>query len=53
VHGEADASEALRERIQRELGWSVCVPLQGQGHRAGPAGRRHRAPAAGGTAHGR
>lgn len=30
VHGEADASEALRERIQRELGWSVCVPLQGQ-----------------------
>ncbi|MFG0381636.1 MBL fold metallo-hydrolase RNA specificity domain-containing protein [Pseudomonas sp. zbq_18] len=30
VHGEADASEALRERIQRELGWAVCVPLQGQ-----------------------
>lgn len=30
VHGEADASEALRERIRRELGWSVCVPLQGQ-----------------------
>lgn len=30
VHGEADSSEALRERIQRELGWSVCVPLQGQ-----------------------
>ncbi len=30
VHGEADASEALRERIQRELGWSACVPLQGQ-----------------------
>ena len=30
VHGEADAAEALRERIQRELGWSVCVPLQGQ-----------------------
>ncbi|BCR24148.1 MBL fold metallo-hydrolase RNA specificity domain-containing protein [Aquipseudomonas alcaligenes] len=30
VHGEAGASEALRERIQRELGWSVCVPLQGQ-----------------------
>ena len=30
VHGEADAAEALRERIQRELGWSVSVPLQGQ-----------------------
>ncbi|TXH95242.1 MAG: MBL fold metallo-hydrolase [Pseudomonas sp.] len=30
VHGEADASEALRERIQRELGWEVSVPLQGQ-----------------------
>lgn len=30
VHGEADASEALRERIQRELQWSACVPLQGQ-----------------------
>jgi metallo-beta-lactamase family protein len=28
VHGEADASEALRERIQRELGWQACVPLQ-------------------------
>lgn len=30
VHGEADAAEALRERIQREQGWNVCVPLQGQ-----------------------
>ncbi|MEZ5435414.1 MAG: MBL fold metallo-hydrolase RNA specificity domain-containing protein [Pseudomonadales bacterium] len=30
VHGEADASEALRERIQRELGWQACVPLQNQ-----------------------
>lgn len=30
VHGEPDASEALRERIQRELGWNACVPLQGQ-----------------------
>lgn len=30
VYGEADASEALRERSQRELGWSACVPLPGQ-----------------------
>lgn len=30
VHGEPDASEALRERIQRELEWNACVPLQGQ-----------------------
>jgi metallo-beta-lactamase family protein len=30
VHGEAEASEALRERIQRELGWQACVPLQNQ-----------------------
>ena len=30
VHGEPDASEALRERIIRELGWSVSVPLQDQ-----------------------
>lgn len=30
VHGEAEASEALRERIQRELGWQSCVPLQNQ-----------------------
>jgi len=26
VHGEAEASEALRERIQRELDWPVSVP---------------------------
>ncbi len=30
VHGEAEASEALRERIGRELGWKASVPLQGQ-----------------------
>ena len=30
VHGEPEASEALRERILRELGWEVSVPLQGR-----------------------
>ncbi|KGD90135.1 mRNA 3'-end processing factor [Achromobacter sp. RTa] len=30
VHGEPEASEALRERIQRELGWHATVPLQDQ-----------------------
>ena len=30
VHGEPDASEALRVRIRRELGWSATVPRQGQ-----------------------
>lgn len=30
VHGEPDASEALRERITRELGWRACVPIQNQ-----------------------
>ena len=30
VHGEASASEALRERIQRELGWPAIVPQQNQ-----------------------
>lgn len=30
VHGESEASEGLRERIQRELGWQAMVPLQGQ-----------------------
>lgn len=28
VHGEPDASEALRERVQRELGWDAMAPLQ-------------------------
>jgi len=30
VHGEPDASEALRVRIGRELGWHVAVPRQDQ-----------------------
>lgn len=30
VHGEPEASEALRERILREMGWQVSVPLQNQ-----------------------
>ncbi len=30
VHGEPDASEALRVRIGRELGWNACVPREGQ-----------------------
>ncbi|ANH08790.1 mRNA 3'-end processing factor [Shinella sp. SUS2] len=30
VHGEPDASEALRVRIKRELGWSSVVPRQDQ-----------------------
>lgn len=30
VHGEAEASEALRVRIDKELGWSATVPRQDQ-----------------------
>ncbi len=30
VHGEPDASDALRHRIQEELGWDCEVPEQGQ-----------------------
>ena len=30
VHGEDEASEALRVRIDRELGWNATVPRQGQ-----------------------
>lgn len=30
VHGEPGASEALRVRVGRELGWPARVPLQGQ-----------------------
>lgn len=30
VHGEPDASEALRVRIGRDLGWSAAVPRQDQ-----------------------
>jgi metallo-beta-lactamase family protein len=32
VHGEPSASEALRVRIDRDLGWDATVPLQGQTH---------------------
>ncbi|HNR91448.1 MAG TPA: MBL fold metallo-hydrolase, partial [Dokdonella sp.] len=32
VHGEPAASEALRERIDRELGWDATVPLANQRH---------------------
>ncbi|MFI1865304.1 MBL fold metallo-hydrolase RNA specificity domain-containing protein [Streptomyces jumonjinensis] len=30
VHGEPDASAALRERIDRELGWTAVVPRSGE-----------------------
>jgi metallo-beta-lactamase family protein len=30
VHGELDASFALRDRIERELGWSAVVPEPGE-----------------------
>jgi metallo-beta-lactamase family protein len=30
VHGEPDASEAMRERIERELGWPATAPRLGQ-----------------------
>ena len=30
VHGEAQASEALRSRIDHELGWDAVVPRQAQ-----------------------
>ncbi|MCB5362544.1 MBL fold metallo-hydrolase [Pusillimonas sp. CC-YST705] len=30
VHGEPEASEAMRVRIGRELGWNAVVPRQGQ-----------------------
>ena len=29
VHGEADASDALRQRIERNLGWRALVPEHG------------------------
>ena len=32
VHGEPDASEALRERIQRDLDWPATVPLQNRSY---------------------
>lgn len=30
VHGEEQASEALRSRIDHELGWDAAVPRQSQ-----------------------
>jgi metallo-beta-lactamase family protein len=30
VHGEPEASDALRVRIGRELGWDAVVPRQDQ-----------------------
>lgn len=30
VHGEPGASEALRDRIDRELGWTAVVPRDGE-----------------------
>lgn len=32
VHGETEASEALRERIGRDLGWHACVPLPNEAY---------------------
>ncbi len=30
VHGEPDGSQALRDRIDRELGWTAVVPRSGE-----------------------
>jgi metallo-beta-lactamase family protein len=30
THGEPAASDALRQRIERELRWDACVPRLGQ-----------------------
>ena len=30
VHGEPDAANALRDRIDRTLGWSAAVPRPGE-----------------------
>ena len=32
VHGEPEASDALRERIERELDWPATVPLQNRSY---------------------
>ncbi len=32
THGEAGASDALRQRMERELGWAVIVPEHGATH---------------------
>lgn len=37
VHGEADASDALRHRIAEELGWSARVPEYGDPYALEPA----------------
>jgi metallo-beta-lactamase family protein len=29
VHGEIEAADALRQRIEHELGWSAMVPEHG------------------------
>lgn len=34
VHGEREASDALRFRIQQELGWPACAPEYGSTHQA-------------------
>ncbi|WP_310794271.1 hypothetical protein [Streptomyces sp. 1114.5] len=30
MHGEPEGSEALRDRIDRELGWTAVVPRSGE-----------------------
>ncbi|MFC5201130.1 MBL fold metallo-hydrolase RNA specificity domain-containing protein [Streptomyces kaempferi] len=30
VHGEPDAAVALRDRIDRQLGWTAVVPRSGE-----------------------
>jgi metallo-beta-lactamase family protein len=35
VHGEPNASSALRDRIERELGWRCTIPAMGEEHRLG------------------
>lgn len=35
VHGEPNASSALRDRIERELGWRCTIPAMGEEHRFG------------------
>ncbi|WPW33315.1 hypothetical protein P6B95_03670 [Streptomyces atratus] len=30
VHGEESSSDALRDRIDRELGWTAVVPRPGE-----------------------
>ncbi|MDT8409018.1 MAG: MBL fold metallo-hydrolase [Wenzhouxiangellaceae bacterium] len=35
VHGEAQASDTLRQRIEEALGWSACVPELGQVYELG------------------